>query len=52
MRPADAPGPRIENGKCLELIPIPIRGLVPQPALEDPDADRVCSALAAAALAR
>jgi hypothetical protein len=35
--PEDAPDPRLEQGRRLELMPIPIVGLVPQPSLEDPD---------------
>ncbi|MFF2299795.1 hypothetical protein [Arthrobacter sp. NPDC058127] len=35
--PEDAPDPRIGHARRLELMPIPIIGLVPQPSLEDVD---------------
>ncbi|MCZ9882721.1 hypothetical protein [Arthrobacter sp. B2a2-09] len=35
--PEDAPDPRLEQARRLELMPIGIMGLVPQPSLEDPD---------------
>ncbi|MGO4582957.1 hypothetical protein AB4Z38_03565 [Arthrobacter sp. 2RAF6] len=35
--PEDAPDPRLEHARRLELMPILIMGLVPQPSLEDPD---------------
>ncbi|OIH84226.1 hypothetical protein BLJ79_12215 [Arthrobacter sp. UCD-GKA] len=34
--PEDAPDPRIEQAEQLKLMPVPVRGLVPQPSLEDP----------------
>lgn len=37
MLPEDAPDPRIDQARRLELMPIPIMGLAPQPSLEDPD---------------
>lgn len=36
--PADAPDPREEQSERLRAMPIPVRGFVPQPALEDDDA--------------
>jgi hypothetical protein len=35
--PEDAPDPRVKQAKGLELMPIPIVGLVSQPSLVDPD---------------
>lgn len=36
--PEDAPDPRAERAGSLKLMPIPVMGLMPQPALEDWDA--------------
>ncbi|MBG0740870.1 hypothetical protein IV500_15955 [Paeniglutamicibacter antarcticus] len=36
--PKDAPDPRAERAGSLKLMPIPVMGLMPQPALEDWDA--------------
>ncbi|MFF5791400.1 hypothetical protein ACFY5D_05075 [Paeniglutamicibacter sp. NPDC012692] len=35
--PENAPDPRIEQARLLKLMPIPVMGLVPQPALEEMD---------------
>ncbi|GAA5199791.1 hypothetical protein GCM10023346_40380 [Arthrobacter gyeryongensis] len=37
MLPEDAPDPRLQQARRLELMPIPIMGLAPQASLEDPD---------------